>query len=87
MRLLPSLKQLNQVKPILSSIVGEVNVSTGKSVLNTHGQDCSHHPSQSPDAVVWPSNVQQIQEIARFCSSQRIPMIPYGTGTGLEGQN
>ena len=85
MRLFPSLKQLNQVKPILSSIVGEVNVSTGKSVLSTHGQDCSHHPSQSPDVVVWPTNVHQIQEIARFCTSQRIPMIPYGTGTGLEG--
>jgi len=35
--------------------------------------------------VVWPSEVEEVQEIARFCSSQRIPMIPYGTGTGLEG--
>ena len=86
MRLFPTLKQLNnQTKTILSAIVGEVNVSCGKSVLNTHGQDCSHHSSRNPDAVVWPSNVEQVQEIARFCSSQRIPMIPYGTGTGLEG--
>ena len=85
MRLFPSFKQLRQIKAVLSTIVGEVNVSSGKSVLNTHGQDCSHHSSQSPDAVVWPSNVEQVQEIARFCTSQRIPMIPYGTGTGLEG--
>jgi hypothetical protein len=53
--------------------------------LSAHGQDCSHHSSQSPDLVVWPSKVEEVQEIARFCSSQRIPMIPYGTGTGLEG--
>ena len=71
MRLFPTLKQLNnQTKTILSAIVGEVNVSSGESVLNTHGQDCSHHSSQNPDVVVWPSNVEQVQEIARFCTSQ-----------------
>ena len=39
-------KTLNQTKSILSAIVGATNVSNGKSVLNTHGQDCSHHSSQ-----------------------------------------
>ena len=87
MYIFSSLRQISQIKTVLSAIVGEVNVSSGKSVLNTHGQDCSHHLFQSPHAVAWPSNVEQIQKIARFCTKQRIPMIPYGTGTGLEGRN
>ena len=45
----------------------------------------SHHKSESPELVVWPHTVEQIQELARICSSNRIPLIPYGTGTGLEG--
>ncbi|NWR81425.1 LDHD protein, partial [Centropus unirufus] len=38
-----------------------------------------------PDAVVWPQAVGQVQELAALCSRSRVPMVPFGTGTGLEG--
>ncbi|NWS64194.1 LDHD protein, partial [Chunga burmeisteri] len=38
-----------------------------------------------PDAVVWPQAVGQVQELAELCYRCRVPMVPFGTGTGLEG--
>ncbi|XP_026712771.1 probable D-lactate dehydrogenase, mitochondrial [Athene cunicularia] len=38
-----------------------------------------------PDAVVWPQAVGQVQELAALCYRCRVPMVPFGTGTGLEG--
>lgn len=38
-----------------------------------------------PDAVVWPQNVEQLQEMVALCHQHRVPMVPFGTGTGLEG--
>lgn len=38
-----------------------------------------------PDAVVWPQDVAQVQELAALCHRHRVPMVPFGTGTGLEG--
>lgn len=38
-----------------------------------------------PDVVVWPQAVGQVQELAALCHRCRVPMVPFGTGTGLEG--
>ena len=38
-----------------------------------------------PDAVVWPQDVEQVSKIAKICHQHRLPMIPFGTGTGMEG--
>ncbi|NXW24956.1 LDHD protein, partial [Circaetus pectoralis] len=38
-----------------------------------------------PDAVVWPQAVGQVQELAALCYRCHVPMVPFGTGTGLEG--
>ena len=77
---------MRQVSRILASVLGPKNVSNGDSILANHAKDCSHHPNpKPPDLVVWPQNVEQVQEIAKIATSHRIPLIPYGTGTGLEG--
>ncbi|NXX99440.1 LDHD protein, partial [Centropus bengalensis] len=50
------------------------------------GQQCPPVPRCAPpDAVVWPQAVGQVQELAALCSRSRVPMVPFGTGTGLEG--
>ncbi|KGL73162.1 hypothetical protein N309_14096, partial [Tinamus guttatus] len=38
-----------------------------------------------PDVGVWPQDVQQVQELAALCYRHDVPMVPFGTGTGLEG--
>ncbi|XP_051627303.1 probable D-lactate dehydrogenase, mitochondrial isoform X2 [Manacus candei] len=69
----------------LSAVVGAPNVSTATAVREQHGHDESMHPCAPPDAVVWPQSVGQVQELAALCYRRRVPMVPFGTGTGLEG--
>ena len=38
-----------------------------------------------PDFVVAPRSVSQVSDICKLCHSNNVPIIPYGTGTGLEG--
>jgi D-lactate dehydrogenase (cytochrome) len=38
-----------------------------------------------PDAVVFPENVFQISTLLKFCNESKIPIIPYGFGSGFEG--
>lgn len=38
-----------------------------------------------PDIFVYPENVEQISKLLNFCNNKRIPVIPFGAGTGFEG--
>ncbi|XP_065497305.1 probable D-lactate dehydrogenase, mitochondrial isoform X4 [Caloenas nicobarica] len=69
----------------LRAVVGGPNVSTAMAVREQHGHDESMHACAPPDAVVWPQAVGQVQDLAALCHRCRVPMVPFGTGTGLEG--
>ena len=45
--------------------MGEDNFSTSRSVRDHHGKDESYHSTLPPDAVVFPSTVQQVQDVAK----------------------
>lgn len=38
-----------------------------------------------PDVVVFPRCVEEVSALATICHHHRLPIIPFGTGTGLEG--
>ena len=61
------------------------HISTADTVLEQHGRDEGYLPSIPPDAVVFAQSNEEISEIIRICKSHRKPVIPYGTGTALEG--
>ncbi|XP_054631853.1 probable D-lactate dehydrogenase, mitochondrial [Dunckerocampus dactyliophorus] len=67
------------------SICGEDGVSVGAAVREQHGKDESVHRCRPPDVVVFPRCVGEVSALAKVCHSQRLPIIPFGTGTGLEG--
>ncbi|KAM5208508.1 putative D-lactate dehydrogenase, mitochondrial [Hipposideros larvatus] len=69
----------------LKAVVGSPHVTTAASVLEQHGHDESMHRCQPPDVVVWPQNVEHVSQLAALCYGQNVPIIPFGTGTGLEG--
>ncbi|XP_037671532.1 probable D-lactate dehydrogenase, mitochondrial isoform X2 [Choloepus didactylus] len=69
----------------LKAVVGPSHVSTATAVREQHGHDESLYRCQPPGAVVWPQNVAQVSQLAALCYSQGMPIIPFGTGTGLEG--
>ncbi|XP_049580076.1 probable D-lactate dehydrogenase, mitochondrial [Syngnathus scovelli] len=67
------------------SICGEDGVSLGTAVREQHGKDESVHRCRPPDVVVFPHSVEEVSALAKVCHEKRLPMIPFGTGTGLEG--
>ncbi|HXH02744.1 MAG TPA: FAD-linked oxidase C-terminal domain-containing protein [Candidatus Competibacteraceae bacterium] len=68
----------------LEELLGE-RLSRNSNVLAQHGRDESYHTPVPPDLVVFPENTTEVARIAALCHQYRMPMIPFGTGTSLEG--
>ncbi|MDI1344131.1 MAG: FAD-linked oxidase C-terminal domain-containing protein [Pseudolabrys sp.] len=62
-----------------------MKMSTALAVREQHGRDISHHKPQPPDAVVYPRSRDDVVAIVNICRAHRVPVIPYGAGTSLEG--
>ena len=60
-------------------------VVTSMAVREQHGNTVTWIKNQPPDAVVFPQSTEEIQDIVRICAAHRVPVIPFGTGTSLEG--
>lgn len=60
-------------------------VETGQALREQHGHTTTWLKNQPPDAVIFPANTEEVQEIVRICATHRVPIIPFGTGTSLEG--
>ena len=60
-------------------------VVTSQAVREQHGNTLTWVPNQPPDAVVYPQNTGDVQTIVRICAANRVPVIPFGVGTSLEG--
>jgi D-lactate dehydrogenase (cytochrome) len=58
---------------------------TSLAVREQHGNTTTWVANEPPDAVVFPQSTADVQEIVRICAAQRVPVIPFGTGTSLEG--
>ena len=69
----------------LEDLLGRDRVATGADDLAQHGHDESFHPEARPDVVVWPRNVEEAAAIVRVAARLRLPLVPFGAGTSLEG--
>jgi D-lactate dehydrogenase (cytochrome) len=61
-------------------------LSTHHSVREHHGRDASYHAPHPPDAVVFARATADVAETVRLCAAEKVPVIPFGAGTSLEGQ-
>ena len=68
----------------LRALLGE-RVSVSPAVREHHGKDESYFPYAPPDAVVFPESTEEVRDVVDICRRHRVPMIPYGVGTSLEG--
>ncbi len=59
--------------------------STDNTVRDAHARDASYHRGALPDAVVFPKTNTEVADIVKICAKYKIPIVPYGTGTGVEG--
>jgi len=62
-----------------------VAVNDGESALDQHGADLSYHPASRPDIVVYPESVPEVARVLAYAHERRIPVVPFGAGTSLEG--
>src|ERR1044072_7188522 len=60
-------------------------VSTSGAVREHHGKDESYFPYALPAAVGFPESTEEVRDIVNICRRHRVPMIPFGVGTSLEG--
>ncbi|MDX1709633.1 MAG: FAD-linked oxidase C-terminal domain-containing protein [Rhodovibrionaceae bacterium] len=68
----------------LSDLLGE-RLSTAAAVRDQHGHDESYHETAPPDAVAFARSTEEVAEIVKICARHGRPVIPFGTGTSLEG--
>lgn len=69
----------------LQQIVSHEQVTTNEVLRTQHGKDESYHEPHLPDVVVYPKTAQEVSEILTLANEQRIPVVPFGLGTSLEG--
>jgi D-lactate dehydrogenase (cytochrome) len=81
----PPLAAVDAGRRALADLLGADRVRTGADDLSQHGHDESFHPEARPDMVVWPRSVQEAAAIVRVAAAHRLPVIPFGAGTSLEG--
>src|SRR5579885_2457639 len=68
----------------LRALLGE-RLSTAAAVCAQHGKDESYHTPHPPDAVAFARSTEEVAALLRLCAAHRTAVIPFGTGTSLEG--
>lgn len=61
-------------------------LSTATALLEAHGRGEGLRDLHLPNAVVFPESSAEVATILALCNDARVPVIPFGTGTSLEGQ-
>lgn len=74
----------DQLLDVLRQIVGD-RVTTADAIREQHGKDESFHPSIPPDAVVFAQSTDEVSRVVTACAARGVPIVPFGTGTSLEG--
>lgn len=60
-------------------------LQTGLAIRAQHAHTTTWLPNQPADAVVFAASTEEVVEVVRVCADHRTPIIPFGTGTSLEG--
>jgi D-lactate dehydrogenase (cytochrome) len=71
---------ISQLKELLGR-----RASDTASVREHHSHGESYHPSAAPDIVCLPRTTDEVQAVIRIAASARLPIVPFGAGTSLEG--
>jgi D-lactate dehydrogenase (cytochrome) len=59
---------------------------TGQAIRAQHAHTTTYIPAQLPDGVVFVENADEVKAVVATCAELRVPVIPFGTGSSLEGQ-
>ncbi|MFM7347378.1 MAG: FAD-linked oxidase C-terminal domain-containing protein [Tagaea sp.] len=68
----------------IRAFLGE-RLSVAQAVRDQHGKGEAYHAPAPPDAVAFVGSTDEVARIVRVCAAHRIPVVPFGAGTALEG--
>jgi alkyldihydroxyacetonephosphate synthase len=86
--------QPEMIRSELAEVVGEAHISTRENDKLIYSTDWSWMPQMwldrgqelaTPDYIVHPASSEEISEIMKIANNYRIPVIPYGGGSGTQG--
>ncbi len=81
---LPQFGAVDSVIAPLQQRFGE-RVSVAPAVRQQHARGEGLATSLPPDVVVWPLDKLEVCAILALCNEHRVPVIPFGAGSSLEG--
>jgi D-lactate dehydrogenase (cytochrome) len=68
----------------IRDLLGE-RLSTAPAVREQHGKDQTWNEGAPPDAVAFVQSTSEVRKVVAICGEHQVPVIPFGTGTSLEG--
>jgi len=80
----PDARALADLVARLTGTYGERAV-TGRAVRDQHSHGEGMADAALPDVVVFPHSNDEVAAIVRLCHAARVPVVPFGAGTSLEG--
>ncbi len=75
---------LDDVLDTARSFLGE-RVSTNTSLREQHSHGEDTNPPLLPDAVAFVETTEEAARLLALCNARRVPVVPFGAGTSLEG--
>jgi D-lactate dehydrogenase (cytochrome) len=80
----PRHPELESLTAALRELLGP-RCSTSESEREHHGHGESYHPTKAPDVVCYAQTTEEVSRILALCNQAKVPVIPFGAGTSLEG--
>jgi D-lactate dehydrogenase (cytochrome) len=80
-----------QLRPVPAEFLAALQARFGaqcslaQAVREQHGRDESIFEVPPPAAVVFAESTQDVADAVRLCAQHRVPVIPFGVGSSLEG--
>jgi len=73
-------RAIEALKPVLGD-----RLATSAAIREHHSRDMSRLKPHMPDAVAFPQSEAEVQAIVQACNENGVPVVPYGTGSSMEG--
>ncbi|MFC7398543.1 FAD-binding oxidoreductase [Chelatococcus sp. GCM10030263] len=80
----PSAQSLAAAIAELAARFGERCV-TSEALRRQHAHNLTYHEAQLPDGVIFARTAEDISETVKICAAHRVPIVPFGAGTSVEG--
>ncbi|KAF7357844.1 D-lactate dehydrogenase [cytochrome], mitochondrial [Mycena venus] len=75
------------IKELKEALPREGGISTDEAELIIHGDSPYHHHDGVPHSVVvYPESTEDVVKVVKIANKYRMPVVPYGGATSLEGQ-